>query len=72
LNDALEFNVLSKDFLCVFNALFAAPVSSQKIVVEGDAHMMKINYATNLAEYEVFIPFCDGKRQRYQTYFKNV
>ena len=72
LTDGLEINVLSKDFLCVFNALFAAPVSSQNIVVEGDAHLMRVSYATNLAEYEVFIPFCDGKHQRYQASFKSV
>ena len=72
LTDGLEINVLSKDFLCVFNALFAAPVSSQSIVVEGDAHLMKLTYATKLAEYEVFIPLCDGKRQRDQTSFKSV
>jgi len=34
--------------------------------------MMKIGYATNLAEYEVFIPFCDAKHKRDQAYFKNV
>ena len=71
-NGGLDVNVLSKDFLSVFNAIAAAPISSQKIVVEGDAHMMKIGYATHLAEYDVFIPFCDAKHKRFQTHFKNV
>jgi hypothetical protein len=47
-------------------------ISSQSIAVEGDAHMMKIGYATHLAEYEVFIPFCDAKHKRDQTHFMNV
>ena len=68
----VDVNVLCKDFLSVFNAIVAAPISSQGIVVEGDALMMKIGYATNLAEYKVFIPFCDDKHKRDQTYFKNV
>ncbi len=72
LNNSLEINVLSKDFLSVFSALFAAPLSSQKFDVEGNADIMKVSYATSLAGYEVYLPFCDAKHKRIQTNFKSV
>ncbi|EDM69387.1 hypothetical protein RAZWK3B_11632 [Roseobacter sp. AzwK-3b] len=50
------FQCSPKDLAMVFSALPYMPLSSANVEISANAHVMKIAYSTDLAEYETFIP----------------
>jgi hypothetical protein len=65
-----SFKVLSKDFITVFNALHEQKITSRKIRIEGNLHVMRITYKTKLGEYKIFIPASETTINRDEMFFK--
>jgi hypothetical protein len=60
----------AKDLALVFATLPTLPIASQHVSIQGNRHVMRIAYSTDLAAYETFIPAADVAGKRDATAFE--
>jgi hypothetical protein len=60
----LEFRTHPKDAALVFSALARLPIANDSVVIRANSEIMRIDYATDLAEYRVYIPAADTAGER--------
>jgi hypothetical protein len=60
----------AKDLALMFATLPTLPITSQHVSIQGNQHVMRIAYSTDLAAYETFIPAADVAGKRDATAFE--
>lgn len=64
-----SFTANAKDLALVFATLPTLPITSQHVSLQGNQHLLRIAYSTDLAEYETYIPAADTAGKRDATAF---
>lgn len=67
--EAPKFTANAKDFAAVFAVLPGLPITSAHVMLEGNAHVLRVSYSTELADYETYIPAADAVGKRDTTAF---
>ena len=68
--DEPQFECSPKDLAMVFSMLPQMPLTSSQVHITANAHVMKISYSTDIADYETFIPAINDAGEADATAFK--
>lgn len=59
-----------KDAAFVFTALPHMPIANDQVILQGNEHLLRIDYATDLADYTMYLPAVDHSGKRDETHYE--